>query len=659
MPRVNDRRRSRSRFEPVERRVLMTAIWGTAPSLVGLDDVAVDYPDIIGTGQTVAVIDTGIDYTHPSLGGGFGPSFKVIGGYDFADDDADPIDTDGHGTSVAGVIASDEFEVGGFTYRGIAPDAKLLALRIAPNTSDVPLEKIEAALDWVLDHIEVYHIGVVNLSFGFGRFEGLYSDPTLGDELQELRAAGVAFVSSSGNSGTADGIGITAPASDATAFSVGSVSGSDIISEFSQRSPRLSILAVGEGVRTTALGGAFHSVDGTSFAAPAVAGTIALMRQIDPTFTLGDIRSMLSAAMPRNVDGDNEIGVTTGETFLRLDVNRAVGIAQLRKAAPLEQQVNVGNAGNENDLVYDSVGTLHFVYYDNTARTMKYATKSLNGKWSSPTTIDDAIPNVGTEFSLQLDSFGTPHLAYLDSPNGDLKFAKLIGATWMIEQLDTSGVTGLYPSMVIDDNDDIWISYLRKTKFDLRVMHFNGSQWDRQTIDSDGSTGWSTTIELDQNDRPAIAYANATTRQLKLARRDAQGSWLIDVVDSEVQGASYPSLVFDFDNHPRISYYEVDTADLKYASFTGVEWMTQRVASKGATGQYGDLHLNSFGNSVILYWDRRSSAINQAEHDGERWRITRVASNAGKFLSATLSVLTGTWETVSNRDNRLTFIAVL
>lgn len=645
--------------ELFERRSLFAAdIWGGAPALMGVDDLSTHFPSITGTGQTIALIDTGIDYTHEKLGGGFGPGFKVVGGYDFHDDDADPIDTDGHGTGVAGVLAASKFEVGGFTYRGIAPDASLVALRIAPDTSDVPLEKIEAALIWVLDHADEFDITVVNLSFGFGRFESFYSDPTLGDELEALESAGIAFVSSAGNGGTADGLGITAPAATSTAFSVGSVSASDIISEFSQRSRQLTLLAVGENVRTTTLGDAFQTVDGTSFAAPAVAATIALLRQVEPTFMLGDIRSILRAAMPRNLDGDQEIGVTSGFTIPRLDVSAAVGVAQMRKAAPTNVQANVGKLGNENDIAFDSTGVLHFVYYDNAARTMKYTTRSIAGNWSTPIAIDDQRLNVGTEFSLKLDSFGSARLAYLDSPNGDLKFGRLVGDRWLTEQLDTSGVTGLYPSLAIDDNDHFWIGYLRKTKWDLRVMHFDGNIWSRKTLDTDGQVGYSATVAIDQVGRPAIAYGNASFRQLKLARLNENDQWLLDVADQGVLGAAYLSLAFDFDNRARISYYEVDSADLKFAAFTGVEWTTQRVASRGATGLYTHLRIDDDGNSIVAFWDKRTNSLNKAAHDGQRWRVSRIASDAGKFMSATLASASGNWYTASNRNNYLVLIPV-
>ena len=83
------------------------------PKLIKQDAAISHYPSINGSGQSIAIIDTGIDYRHPALGGGFGPGFKVVAGYDFVDDDPDPMDEDGHGTGVAGVIGAKDFVLAG------------------------------------------------------------------------------------------------------------------------------------------------------------------------------------------------------------------------------------------------------------------------------------------------------------------------------------------------------------------------------------------------------------------------------------------------------------------------------------------------------------------------------------------------------------------
>src|SRR4051812_31521263 len=93
-------------LESLEGRLLRASTpWGSIPKLVRQDMAASEFPQITGAGQAIAVIDTGIDYTHAFLGGGLGPGYKVVGGYDFVDDDSDPMDTYGHGTEVAGVLA--------------------------------------------------------------------------------------------------------------------------------------------------------------------------------------------------------------------------------------------------------------------------------------------------------------------------------------------------------------------------------------------------------------------------------------------------------------------------------------------------------------------------------------------------------------------------
>jgi subtilisin family serine protease len=92
---------SRSFLEVLEHRLLFA--WASYARLVDQDAAARDYPNTTGKGVTVALIDTGVDYSLSSMGGGFGPGYKVIDGDNFVDGNADPMDTDGHGTDTAAV----------------------------------------------------------------------------------------------------------------------------------------------------------------------------------------------------------------------------------------------------------------------------------------------------------------------------------------------------------------------------------------------------------------------------------------------------------------------------------------------------------------------------------------------------------------------------
>ena len=104
-----------------------------AHAATGVDAVRSDY-GFDGTGQTVVVIDSGIAYDHYSLGGGFGPSHRVVGGWDFAENDGDPFDdapAGYHGTHVAGIIGSDHA-----THTGVAPGVDLVALRVFDDSGN-------------------------------------------------------------------------------------------------------------------------------------------------------------------------------------------------------------------------------------------------------------------------------------------------------------------------------------------------------------------------------------------------------------------------------------------------------------------------------------------------------------------------------------------
>ena len=98
-----------------------------------------------GQGLRVAIIDTGIDYTHPDLGNGFGSGHRVIGGYDFVNNDTDPMDDNGHGTHVAGIVAANGSVV------GVAPGASLLAYKALDANGSGSFSNIIAAIERAVD----------------------------------------------------------------------------------------------------------------------------------------------------------------------------------------------------------------------------------------------------------------------------------------------------------------------------------------------------------------------------------------------------------------------------------------------------------------------------------------------------------------------------
>ncbi|TDD98996.1 S8 family serine peptidase [Jiangella asiatica] len=144
-----------------------------------------------GAGTVVAVVDTGVDYTNPSLGGAFGPGNKIVAGHDFVNGDDDPMDDNGHGTHVAGIVAGD----GAVT--GVAPGALMTAYKVLDGGGDGWESDIIAGLEAAVDPANPYRADVVNLSLG-GPGDG--TDP-LGQAATAAAEAGVVVVAAAGNSG--------------------------------------------------------------------------------------------------------------------------------------------------------------------------------------------------------------------------------------------------------------------------------------------------------------------------------------------------------------------------------------------------------------------------------------------------------------------------
>lgn len=176
--------------------------------LIGVDKIA-SLSDsfgrqLTGEGVRIAVVDTGIDYTHRDLLG-FGDNGRVIGGYDFLERDNEPVDTDGHGTLVAGIIAADG------AAKGVAPKAQLFAYRVASEGSYVSTNEMIRALDRAVDD----QIDIVNISLGLD-----YVSEEIDRAVENLVKSGIVVVAAAGNNGEM-GKGIGSPASARSAISVG------------------------------------------------------------------------------------------------------------------------------------------------------------------------------------------------------------------------------------------------------------------------------------------------------------------------------------------------------------------------------------------------------------------------------------------------------
>ena len=321
----------------------------TALSTVGISSLRQGDATLDGRGTTTVVIDTGIDLDHRFFGpdlNGNGVADRIVYQWDFAEDDADASDANGHGSHIASMIgATDNL------YAGVAPGTDLIALKVFKDTGEGTFGYLEQALQWVLANHVQYGIGVINLSLGdSGNWTNEFSRYGIDDELAALAQTDVIVVAAAGNNYLQVGrMGVAYPASDPAAIAVGATwaadfggpwhvstgainyaTGVDQIAAFSQRETELlDTFAPGARFNGATKDGGVRTMQGTSQAAAFVSGAAAIAQQIAQDslgrgLSTAEFAQLLRESGQWITDGDDEIDnvVNTGARFKRMDFAR-------------------------------------------------------------------------------------------------------------------------------------------------------------------------------------------------------------------------------------------------------------------------------------------------------------------------------------------------
>jgi subtilisin family serine protease len=274
-----------------------------------------------GAGVRVAVLDTGVDASHPDLAG------RVTESVNFTDD-ADAVDRNGHGTHVAATIAGSGAASKG-RHRGVAPDARLLVGKVLNAYGWGEESWLIAAMEWAAPRAQV-----VNMSLG--TFEYSDGNDALSAAVDALsHRTGALFVAAAGNSGPHEGT-VGAPGAASTALTVGAVDGTDTLADFSSRGPLINtrwikpeIVAPGVDIISaraagTAMGRViderYTAASGTSMATPHAAGSAAILKQRYPAWRGEQLKASLVASADPARGGD-AYAVGGG----RLDIPSAMG----------------------------------------------------------------------------------------------------------------------------------------------------------------------------------------------------------------------------------------------------------------------------------------------------------------------------------------------
>ena len=242
-----------------------------------------------GRGATVAILDTGIDPNHPLLQDAY------AGGVDLVDHDGDPteswngVDEDGdgyvdeafgHGTHVAGIIHL------------VAPEARLLAVRVLDDDGVGNLLRVVAGIRWAIQH----DAKVINLSLGSLRYS-----QAVERALEDAEARGMVVVVSAGN--WASDTPVEFPASSSHVAAIAAVDASGTPADFTSYGAHVVLAAPGVAIRSTYPGGDFRLWSGTSMSAPFVAGTCALLAELHPGWTRSDMLTRIASAA-RSISAD-------------------------------------------------------------------------------------------------------------------------------------------------------------------------------------------------------------------------------------------------------------------------------------------------------------------------------------------------------------------
>lgn len=294
-----------------------------------------------GTGVTIAILDTGVDGTHPDL------ASSMVPGWNFYDNNADTSDVQGHGTAVAGSAAM----VGnnGTGSAGVAWTSKIMPVRIAAPDGYAYFSTIAQGVYWAADQ----GARVANISFGVS------GSSTVQAAAQYMRNKGGVVMASAGNTGVLENV-----VANDMILSVAATDSGDVRASWSSYGPYVDVAAPGVSIYSTNRGGGYGYWSGTSFSSPITAAAAAVMLSANAKLGPADVDAILkSTALDLGTAGyDQYYG------FGRIDVAKAVSTAK-SYAVTDTQAPTIGIASPAGGSRVSGLVPVDVTYSDNTGVT--------------------------------------------------------------------------------------------------------------------------------------------------------------------------------------------------------------------------------------------------------------------------------------------------
>ena len=289
---------------------------------------SIAWDSTIGTGVTIAILDTGVDVSHPDL------ADKIVPGWNFHNNTANTADDFGHGTKVAGTAAASTNN--GIGVAGVAGATRIMPIRISDSAGTGSWSAMAQGLTYAADK----GVRVANISFMVGGVS------TVQSAAQYMKSKGGLVFVSAGNTGV-----VYSAAPSTTLIVVGATASNDTVASFSTFGPYVSLSAPGVGIYTTAKGAAYGAVNGTSFASPIAAGVAALVMAANPGLTSTQIEGLLFTTALDLGSAGKDAYYGNGRIDAAAAVGAALALPVADTSSPTVSITSPGNSSTVSGLV--------------------------------------------------------------------------------------------------------------------------------------------------------------------------------------------------------------------------------------------------------------------------------------------------------------------
>ena len=355
-----------------------------------------------GSGVIIAILDTGVDGSHPDL------AANMVPGWNIYDNNSNTADVQGHGTSVSGAAAMVGNNSAGSA--GVAWGARIMPVRIAGTDGYAYWSTIAQGINWAADN----GAKVANVSYAVS------GSATVQSAAQYMRSKGGVVVVSAGNTGA-----LVGDAAHSSMLTVSATDSNDARASWSSYGSYVDLAAPGVSIYATTRGGGYANVSGTSFSSPITAATVALMMAANKSLTPADIDRILTSTAV-------DLGTAGYDQYYghgRIDAAKAVSAAQTTVAADTQAptiSITSPTGGNVTavvpvDIKYaDNVGVIRAELYVNGTKVATDDSSPFAFAWDTAGSPDgtytllakayDAAGNVGTSpsVSVSLGNDATP-----------------------------------------------------------------------------------------------------------------------------------------------------------------------------------------------------------------------------------------------------------